>query len=246
MVFSVSASGTAPLTYQWSFNGAAIGGATGATYTIGTVTESHGGNYSVLISNGFGNVTSQDAVLTVQTIPRIVTQPQTQTVALNGPLTLSVAATGNPPPFTYQWSKNGVAIAGATGSTYAIANTALTDAGNYAVTVSNICGSTNSSPATVTIAADPPVIIAQPLSQVVKENTNNVSFSVSVTGTAPLSYQWLYNGVAINGATAATYLIGTVATSHAGLYSVRISNPIATVTSRPRSRTRSGLRKPRK
>ena len=65
--FSVTASGNAPLSYQWRFNGTPISGATGSTYSIASVQASHGGNYDVVLSNGGGSVTSATALLTVAT-----------------------------------------------------------------------------------------------------------------------------------------------------------------------------------
>lgn len=58
-------------------------------------------------------------------------------------ITLTVTADGTK-PFTYQWRKDGVAIAGATGATYTIAAAAASDAGAYSVVVSNQAGSTTS------------------------------------------------------------------------------------------------------
>lgn len=64
--FSVTASGTAPLSYQWRRNGTPISGATSATYTIPSpAMADNGAIFSVVISNSLDNVTSRDALLTV-------------------------------------------------------------------------------------------------------------------------------------------------------------------------------------
>jgi glucose/arabinose dehydrogenase len=63
--FSVTATGSAPLSYQWRKNTVNIGGATNSTYTIPSVVAGDAGNYSVIVSNGAGSVISNDAVLTV-------------------------------------------------------------------------------------------------------------------------------------------------------------------------------------
>ena len=64
--FDVSATGTAPLAYQWSENGVAINGATSSSYTTGQVTISdNGAQFTVLVTNGAGSVTSSAATLTV-------------------------------------------------------------------------------------------------------------------------------------------------------------------------------------
>ena len=63
--FSVTATGTPPLSYQWRKNTVIIIGATSSTYVIPSAAESDEGNYSVVVSNSAGSVTSNDAVLTV-------------------------------------------------------------------------------------------------------------------------------------------------------------------------------------
>ncbi|MHC0440335.1 PQQ-dependent sugar dehydrogenase [Flavobacterium sp. 3-210] len=64
VTFTVSASGVG-LTYQWQYNNANINGATSASYTIPNVTAANAGNYRVIVTNTAGNVTSNNAVLTV-------------------------------------------------------------------------------------------------------------------------------------------------------------------------------------
>jgi hypothetical protein len=68
-VFSVTATGAAPLTYQWRFNRVAITGATGPTLTLNSAQPADAGNYSVIVSNPLGAVISQSATLTVATPP---------------------------------------------------------------------------------------------------------------------------------------------------------------------------------
>jgi Immunoglobulin domain/Immunoglobulin I-set domain len=64
--FSVVATGTAPLSYQWAKNGAAISGATSSSYTTpGTTASDNGSQFTVVVSNSSGSVTSSPATLTV-------------------------------------------------------------------------------------------------------------------------------------------------------------------------------------
>jgi hypothetical protein len=68
--FSVTATGTAPLSYQWGLNGTAIGGATSSSYTTPTeATSSNGAQFTAVVSNTAGNATSSAAVLTVNAAP---------------------------------------------------------------------------------------------------------------------------------------------------------------------------------
>ncbi|OQC26763.1 MAG: Xanthan lyase precursor [Verrucomicrobia bacterium ADurb.Bin063] len=74
--FGVDAGGTAPLAYQWRQNGTNIAGATASSYTRMNLAPSDAGNYSVLVTNAVGTVTSLNAVLTVTPLtPPLLTQP---------------------------------------------------------------------------------------------------------------------------------------------------------------------------
>lgn len=147
--FTISAAGTAPLTYQWRKDGANLAGATAVTYSLAGVQTASAGNYSVVVTNLAGSATSANANLTV-TIPAgppiITIQPEHQAVAPGGSVTLSVAASGTG-TLSYQWTKNGLNIPGATSSAYSITNAQLAHSGRYHVTVANPSGATTSAPA---------------------------------------------------------------------------------------------------
>jgi len=65
--FSVMATGSVPLAFQWKKNGSAISGATSASYTTpATTTSDHDAKFSVGVRNGVGTVTSQNATLVVK------------------------------------------------------------------------------------------------------------------------------------------------------------------------------------
>ncbi|UOQ74385.1 PQQ-dependent sugar dehydrogenase [Hymenobacter cellulosilyticus] len=63
--FSVAATGSAPLAYQWQKNGVNIAGATSSSYTIASVVAADAGQFRVVVSNGVGTVTSTAATLTI-------------------------------------------------------------------------------------------------------------------------------------------------------------------------------------
>jgi len=235
--FSVAATGTAPLSYQWQKNGSPISGATSSSYiTPATTNSDNGAQFTVAVSNTAGSVTSNAATLTVNAAPvapAITTQPSSQTVTAGQTASFSVAATGTA-PLTYQWRKNATAISGATSSSYITPATTNSDNGTqFTVAVSNTAGSVTSSAATLTVNAAPvaPAITTQPSSQTVTAG-QTASFSVAATGTAPLSYQWQKNGAAIGGATSSSYTTPTTTSSDNGAqFTVAIGNTVGSMTS---------------
>jgi hypothetical protein len=70
--FSVAPTGAGPLTYQWRRDGDNIAGATSDTLIVSTVQPGGGGNFSVVVSNPFGNTTSSSVALTLDTTPRLI------------------------------------------------------------------------------------------------------------------------------------------------------------------------------
>ena len=159
VTFSVTVNGTAPFTYQWYKDGAAINGANRATYAIGAAAKPDAGTYTVVVANSAGSTTSDSAVLTVTgaasapaVAPTITTQPATQTVTAGSSVSFTVAASGTA-PLTYQWRKAGAAIGGANSATYQIGSAQATDSGTYSVVVSNPVGSAVSTGANLTVSA---------------------------------------------------------------------------------------------
>ena len=235
--FSVVATGTAPLNYQWNRNGAAISGATTSSYTTPITTSSdNGAQFSVVVRNTAGTAASSAATLTVNpapAAPSITTQPANQTVSAGQSATFRVVATGTA-PLNFQWNRNGAAISGATSSSYTTPTTTSSDNGvQFSVVVSNTAGSVTSTAVSLTVNAAPvaPSITSQPANQTVTAG-QTATFSVVATGTAPLNYQWNRNGTAISGATSSSYTTSATTTSDNGVqFTVVVSNTAGSVTS---------------
>src|SRR5437762_1825488 len=98
---TVTATGTAPLSYQWQRNGTAIDAATAASYTTPASTASDNGDqFTVVVSNTAGSMTSNAAALTVSSVlvaPTITRQPASQTVTAGQTATFTVTAAGTAP-----------------------------------------------------------------------------------------------------------------------------------------------------
>src|ERR1700722_16557564 len=225
-------------TFTTSFAPTAVGSATGSlsiTSTRTQLTSAPENGSSVRIAP---MVTTQQATITmigtgVPLMPSITVQPSSQTVIAGQTATFSVTASGTA-PLSYQWSKNGTAVSGATSSSYTTPATTSSDNGAlFTVVVSNSVGSVTSNAATLTVNPAPvaPSITTQPASQTVTAGQTD-TFSVTATGTAPLSYQWQKNGTAISGATSSSYTTPATTSSDSGApFTVVVSNSAGTVTS---------------
>ena len=232
--FSVAAVGSGTLTYQWKKEGTGISGATSATYTTpATTTSETGTQFSVVVTDSNGSITSNPATLTVtatDVAPSITSQPASATVTAGKTAMFSVAATGTA-PLTYQWKKNGAAISGATSASYTTPATIASDnAAKFTVTVTNSVSSVTSLAATLTVNV-PPSITTQPASKAVNVG-QTATFSVAAAGSGTLTYQWLKNGAAIGGATSASYTTpATIASDNGAQFTVTVSDAVSNVTS---------------
>ena len=241
---NVAATGTAPLTYQWTKDGSALAGATSATLALANFQSANAGTYAVVVTNTAGSATSANAVLTLASTggggggggitpvaPTITGQPTSATVTAGATVNFSVSATGTA-PLTYQWRKSATPIFGATSATLTLDAVALFDAGTYSVVVTNAAGAATSTAATLAVnpASVAPAITAAP-GAVTVDDGQLASFSVTAAGTAPLTYQWQKNGTALAGATSATFSLARAAAGDAGIYSVTVTNTLGSITS---------------
>jgi hypothetical protein len=237
--FTVAATGSPSLSYQWKKGGQAITGATSATLTIASVNASDVGNYSVVVSDSAvaGSTVETPAVGLTTTSTAIAPVIQTQPVNLYTTpypvpfYVFSVSATGSPNQFAYQWQRDGVDIPGATSSVLNFpAGASASDVGTYTVRVSNSAGSVTSTSVTLilmsgagTISPDRyPTITTAPHDVTVAPGAS-ASFTAGATGSASPTYQWQKNGVNIPGASLPTLNIPNVTSADAGTYTVVIS-----------------------
>jgi hypothetical protein len=146
--FSVAASGTVPLSYQWSLNGTNISGATSSSLVISNVAQNDLGAYAVVVTNSFGSATSSNATLSMY--PFIATPFMGAVTYWGKPATFSMQAWGTG-PLSYQWFKDGVAILNAITQTLTIASIQATNAGLYSVVVTSSLGSATNAPAQVIV-----------------------------------------------------------------------------------------------
>ncbi|MCX8516815.1 MAG: DUF1566 domain-containing protein [Rhodoferax sp.] len=152
--FTVTATGTDPLSYQWKKGGANIPDATSSSYTTpATSITDNNALFSVVVTNSADSVTSENAKLTVNlVVPTITAQPAAQTITAGEMATFSVTATSSE-PLTYLWKKNGSDISGATTSSYTTPAMSIAGSGVvYSVVVRSSGGGTvTSKDATLTV-----------------------------------------------------------------------------------------------
>ena len=215
---SVTASGTAPFTYQWRRDMVPIPSetnptSTNSTFSIASVDEDDAASYDCVVT-GLGNVTSLASMVTVSLVPpAIVTQPMSQGVIVGDTLTLSVEATGS--DLRFQWARrdgdnvtiiDGVANPTALTANLVVDSVTLNDAGDYDVLVENDTDFVESEIVTVVVAEsnEPPVAVTPAPDLSIPVNTPLI-LSVSDLATDPDPADTLtiadFSATSANGAT---------------------------------------------
>jgi hypothetical protein len=223
--FTVTATGTPTLTYQWFTNSTPVPGATTSTLELDNVTlDLNGTMIYAVVSNNYGFATSSNATLTVQPqgAPLNVTilPPTSLTVNAGGTATFNLSAVGS--DLTFYWYQNGNPIASTTSSSLVISPAFAIDDGTYTVTATNsFGGASGNNSATLTVID--PVIVTQPAGST-NLPSGSASLSVVAVGTPTLTYQWYSNNVSIAGATASTLNLNNNGVSVAASYSVVVTN----------------------
>lgn len=240
------AAGTMPISYQWRRNetnlvdGAKVIGGAAAILSLYDLGGADSGNYTLVASNAYGSATSMVAVVSVVLPPSIVQQPQSQGIKIGGTFSALVQATGGT-PLTYQWRRNstnlinGGRIAGVATTNLSITGLVPGDAGNYDVVVTNASGLTNSAVAVLSVLI-PPSITAQP--QNVATNVGAAAtFSVGTSGSAPMNFQWQFNGTNLvnsafaSGVNSNVLTLSNIQANAVGFYSVVVSNSVGVTNS---------------
>jgi hypothetical protein len=256
--FSVVASGSGSLTYQWKKgasnlsngaqgSGSTVSGATSADLTIASIRAGDAESYTCVVSGVGSPATSSVATLTVTPLTMaILTPTDAANFTNNAGTTRSFSVTDNSYGFTttYQWKKGGANLANgsfdnaATVSGATSANLTLTgvtggDSGDYTCAVTNTVNSTDATSPAQTLYVIDPAINTQPVSFTAQCGATT-NLSVNAGGTTNLYYQWYTpdpSGTAITDATNATLAFSPLSFANAGSYTVVVTNIYGAVTS---------------
>ena len=153
---TVVATGSQPLSYQWYLGSIQLGdggrwfGTARSTLTNTNPQTYDAGDYTVVISNAAGSITSAVATVTVVVPPNITVQPKGRSSPVGMPLNLNAQVFATD-PVGYQWQFNGTNLPGAVFSSYTNKSITLDDFGAYRVIVTNAYGSVTSSVALLTL-----------------------------------------------------------------------------------------------
>lgn len=229
VILHVSCSGSEPFRYQWYKDGSPLPGEEGVTLNLAPVTVADSGSYRVTVSNAAGSADSDPVQIEVSdpvSAPDIRKGPEAVALARGERATFGVRATGTDP--RYQWYKDGIAIPGATGSTYSVSSAGAAQAGSYSVEVRNSAGAVTSRAAPLEVLT-PVSLRAQPRALSVVEGAP-AAFAVVANGSTP-EYQWYKDNVALPGEVSATLRLRRVLTADAGAYSVEVRNRLGRVRS---------------
>jgi hypothetical protein len=239
--YQITASNPPHVSYA-VFRGLPAGTTWNATTGLIAGTPTVSGNFLITVTanNAFGSSAAKWVAIQVAPAPMPViasfdTIGNVAFQAYNTQPAPVLAVTANNPsnnPLTYQWFKNGVAIAGATGTTYNPGAASAATAGYYHVVLKNAANQTVASPnLAFKLLAAATFAISGPVNQSFSAGAN-ATFSVSNLGGLPpgnatVAYQWYRNGVAISGATSSNYTVpGGMSSATAGSYAVDVTTRI--------------------
>lgn len=162
--------------------------------------------------------------------PSFQQHPQSQATLAGQSVQFTVAVSGTPAP-SLQWTKNGVALPGATGNSLSVPSAQPADAGRYEVVATNALGSLTSTAAELTVGTAPS-FSTQPVARAVLGG-QPVTLTVAVNGAPPFTYQWFKDGRPVSGAIGPTFTLAGAQEEDAGDYTAVATNAAGSTTSAP-------------
>lgn len=227
LTLAVGADGS-DLQYRWRRDGVEIPGGTKPVLEIKKLTAQEGGTYDCVVFGCGGNTTSQAALVTVGTAPRVTTQPSARSACEGETVTFTMDATGN--DATFQWMKNGDPIPGATAKNLVLRNITLFDESTYSCMVQGSCTPTATTESVRLNIVERPQIRTEPVDRSYRAG-DTLLLTFEVFG-EELTYQWFRGGIAVPGATERLYRKVPVSKADSGVWVCRIINRCDTIETR--------------
>jgi hypothetical protein len=190
------------------------------------------GNYTFIVSNQLGSITSAVVRLeVVETPPVFWEQPASVSSALGTSLYLSAYVQGGPPP-GLSWYHHNAPLSGEVNAYLYLPVLSFSDTGGYYLVASNHLGMVTSRVAYVSTYLDPPVFTLEPEDTVAYPG-DVLQFDVSVLGNPYPSFQWYFNQTLMLGAETSSYVVGggQVSSNDTGVYFCVASNVSGVTTS---------------
>ena len=160
-LFTATATGAGPFSYQWQFNGNDVTGATANSLALTNVQLGNEGWYAIRAANSFGSITSAPVRLDVLINPSLLIAPLSQTVVEGGTATFSFSISGHPAPFGYFLRKSSSTLTGyvspESSGFLSLPNVQLSNAGTYRIVITNAANPSpglSLDPVTLTVLSD--------------------------------------------------------------------------------------------
>lgn len=214
--FSVTALGS-DLTYQWYHGTNLLPEQISNTLSVTNVQTTNAGTYKVVITGGCGDTVTNCASLVLNQPVSITTDLMSLTNCPDTEAKFVVTATGS--GLTYQWYKDGEQIPGDSSNSLTLGSVSASDAGAYAVIVTDACGGMASNSAVLVVNQN---VTVAPLANVTNNVGAIVTFSAIASGTGPFGYQWYLGAVPLSNQTNSTLTV-TLEPGTAGAYSVSVT-----------------------
>jgi len=240
---SAAATGTAPLHYQWRFNGINLPGATNSILPLMNFQFSQFGVYNIFVQNSAGTASGTNFNVAGRVQLIILTQPTNTLVRLTGTTNLTIVANGTG-TLRYRWRYNGIDVPNGTNAVLTITNASSANTGNYDCVVSDDYNTTTTQVAALISMVGPGFTI-HPVSQAAVAGST-VTFTVAATGIPAPGFRWRRTGVSaltngnFNGylVTITNYsflTITNVNAANASTYSVIVTNLLGLATNGPQN-----------
>lgn len=236
VTFKVLAGGRGPFAYSWRRDSKPIAGVNSATLVLAAAELTDAGEYSVVVTNAGGSVTSARVGLAIQPAIAPTATPSyipESTRWVGGKFTAAASLSAGTPPLRFEWRRDGQLIGTSSYPNFTVENLQFSDAGNYTMTAINVAGSVTTEAGRLSVLpVAPPIIARHPASKAVAAG-ERMALTVDVEGGPILSYRWQKDGVDIPGSSTSSLAIDSFTAADSGSYTVKLGIATGDLTSEP-------------